>query len=151
MDKIWDRKSFEVGVHWPLWRGWKTEWPRRTDKSRTLKKYIKNARFAIMSLQTSYCEKKSKSVHHNKRSTCNVYIYKRKNWVRCAFDQVPLHCMCHLRNITLLHSHIVCQKHTFSCRTPITRYLIFGLPHSWIVALNWVYSEPYSYIAAQAP
>ena len=34
MDKIWDRKSFEVGGHWPLWR----EWPRRTDKSRTLKK-----------------------------------------------------------------------------------------------------------------
>jgi len=23
MDKIWDRKSFEVGCHWPLWRGWK--------------------------------------------------------------------------------------------------------------------------------
>jgi len=23
MDKIWDRKSFEVGVHWPLWRWWK--------------------------------------------------------------------------------------------------------------------------------
>ena len=22
MDKIWDRKSFEVGCHWPLWRGW---------------------------------------------------------------------------------------------------------------------------------
>ena len=37
MDKIWDRKSFEVGGHWPLWRGWKNEWPRRTDKSRTLK------------------------------------------------------------------------------------------------------------------
>ena len=26
-----------VGGHWPLWQGWKTEWPRRTDKSRTLK------------------------------------------------------------------------------------------------------------------
>jgi len=38
MDKIWDRKSFEVGGLWPLWRGWKNEWPRRTDKSRTLKK-----------------------------------------------------------------------------------------------------------------
>ena len=38
MDKIWDRKSFEVGSHWPLWRGWKNEWPRRTDKSRLLKK-----------------------------------------------------------------------------------------------------------------
>jgi len=21
MDKIWDRKFFEVGGHWPLWRG----------------------------------------------------------------------------------------------------------------------------------
>ena len=23
MDNIWDRKSFKVGGHWPLWRGWK--------------------------------------------------------------------------------------------------------------------------------
>ena len=23
MDKIWDRKSFEVIGHWLLWRGWK--------------------------------------------------------------------------------------------------------------------------------
>jgi len=23
MDKIWNRKSFEVGGHCPLWRGWK--------------------------------------------------------------------------------------------------------------------------------
>ena len=23
MDNIWDRKSFEVGGHWPLWRGLK--------------------------------------------------------------------------------------------------------------------------------
>ena len=23
MNKIWDRKSFEVGGHWQLWRGWK--------------------------------------------------------------------------------------------------------------------------------
>ena len=36
MDTIWDRKSFEVGGHWPLWRDEKTELPRRTDKSRTL-------------------------------------------------------------------------------------------------------------------
>jgi len=32
MDKIWDRKSFEVGGHWPLWRGWKNEWPCRNVK-----------------------------------------------------------------------------------------------------------------------
>jgi len=23
MDKIWYRKSFEVGSHWLLWQGWK--------------------------------------------------------------------------------------------------------------------------------
>ena len=23
MDNIWDKKSFEIGGHWPLWRGWK--------------------------------------------------------------------------------------------------------------------------------
>jgi len=48
MDKIWYRnpsKSEFIGRcgvdektndHAPLWRGWKNEWPRRTDKSRTL-------------------------------------------------------------------------------------------------------------------
>jgi len=36
MDTIWERKSFEVGDHSPLWRGWKNEWLRRTDKSQTL-------------------------------------------------------------------------------------------------------------------
>ena len=41
MYKIWDRKSFEVGGHWPLWWDEKTERPRRTDKSGTLKKVYK--------------------------------------------------------------------------------------------------------------
>jgi len=41
MDKIWDRKSFKIGGHWPLWRDEKTEWPSRTNKSWTLKKIIK--------------------------------------------------------------------------------------------------------------
>jgi len=36
MNKIWYRNPFEVGGHWTLWRWWKNEWPRRTDKSRTL-------------------------------------------------------------------------------------------------------------------
>jgi len=38
MDKIWYGNSFEVRGHLPLWRGLKTEWLRRTDKSRRLKK-----------------------------------------------------------------------------------------------------------------
>ena len=44
MDKIWDRKSFEVGCHWPLWREWKTRMTTQNrQKNRTLKrKYIFN-------------------------------------------------------------------------------------------------------------
>ena len=37
MDNIWDRK---VGGHWPLWRGWKTEWHAEPTKSQKLKKII---------------------------------------------------------------------------------------------------------------
>ena len=40
MDKIWDRKSFKVGGHWPLWWGWKNEWPRRTLKKEIIKKPV---------------------------------------------------------------------------------------------------------------
>ena len=41
MDKIWDRKSVEVGGHGRCGGDEKTKWPRRTDKSPTLKKKIK--------------------------------------------------------------------------------------------------------------
>ena len=44
MDKIWDRKSFKVGGHWPLWRGWKNEWPSRTDKIRMLIFFLNDMR-----------------------------------------------------------------------------------------------------------
>jgi len=33
MDKIWERNPLKLEI--PLWRGWKNEWPHRTDKSRT--------------------------------------------------------------------------------------------------------------------
>jgi len=39
MDKIWDRKSFEVGGHWPLWQVWMTT----QNRQKTLKKTPKNA------------------------------------------------------------------------------------------------------------
>jgi len=42
MDKIWDRKSFEVGSHWPLWRGWKKLNDHAEPTSRKLKIIIKN-------------------------------------------------------------------------------------------------------------
>ena len=42
MDKIWDRKSFKVGGHWPLWRGWKKPMTTQIDKSPTTKKINNN-------------------------------------------------------------------------------------------------------------
>jgi len=39
MDKIWDRKSFEVGGHWPLWRGWKPP-NDRADRQKSNAKYF---------------------------------------------------------------------------------------------------------------
>ena len=39
MDKIWDRKFFKVGGHWPLWRGMKKPNDHaEPTKSRTIKK-----------------------------------------------------------------------------------------------------------------
>ena len=49
MDKIRDRKTLEVGGHWPLWRGWKK---RMTTQNR----------------QKSNVEKREKNVKINRRS-----------------------------------------------------------------------------------
>ena len=43
MDKLWDRKSFEVGGHWRLWRGWEkrmtTQNRQKSNAKKTLKKH----------------------------------------------------------------------------------------------------------------
>jgi len=38
MDKIWDRKSFELRGHWPLWRGWKNRQKSNDKKINIFKK-----------------------------------------------------------------------------------------------------------------
>ena len=48
MDKIWDRKSFKVGGHWPLWRGWKNRMTTQNrQKSRTLIKKRKEKKSCL--------------------------------------------------------------------------------------------------------
>ena len=42
MDKIWDRKAFEVGGHWPLWRRWKTRMTMQNRQKSNDKKREKN-------------------------------------------------------------------------------------------------------------
>ena len=59
MDKIWDRKSFKVGGHWPLWRGWKkTNDHAEPTKSRKLEKTQKthtlNIVFSVLILTTLF-------------------------------------------------------------------------------------------------
>jgi len=47
MDKIWYRNPSKSEVIGRCCGDEKTEWPRRTDKSRTLKKYIKKIGFHL--------------------------------------------------------------------------------------------------------
>ena len=49
MDKIWDRKSFEVGGHWPLWRGSKNRMTKQNrQKSNAKKTTTKNKQRHIL-------------------------------------------------------------------------------------------------------
>ena len=41
MDKIWDRKSFEVGGHWPLWWGCKNRMTTQNRQKSNAKKIIR--------------------------------------------------------------------------------------------------------------
>ena len=58
MDKIWDRKSFEVGGHWPLWGGWKK---RMTTQNRQ-KSNAKKEEEEENNYETSYAIYKSLSL-----------------------------------------------------------------------------------------
>ena len=92
MDKIWDRRSFKVGGHWPLWRGWKNEWPRRTDKSWTLKKPKKLfllSRFFGFFLSTLEMTLHDKSLQHcisQIFQECSIYQHQQLLvWFRQLF------------------------------------------------------------------
>ena len=39
MDNIWDRKSFEVGDHWPLWQGWNNRMTTQNQQTSNAKKH----------------------------------------------------------------------------------------------------------------
>ena len=54
MDKIWDRKSFKVGGHLPLWRGWKNRMAMENrqksnaEKNKSLFDIMNNLRYWVM-------------------------------------------------------------------------------------------------------
>ena len=47
MDKIWDRKSFEVGGHWALWRGWKNRMTMQNRQKSNAKKKKKDTHCVV--------------------------------------------------------------------------------------------------------
>ena len=88
MDKIWDRNSFEVGGHWPLWQGWKN---RMTTQNRQ-KPNAKNKLRGKGSRSSLYCVNKLRCcgtiwlVHHlhGERNPMiwrrNYTWYERRDW-----------------------------------------------------------------------
>ena len=86
MDKIWDRKSFEVGGHWPLWRGWKK-------------------RMITQNRQKSNAKKNPKKHNNNNNKNNNisnifVALYRQSSWTV-------------LSSMLLLHPHTAsCMEST---------------------------------------
>ena len=106
MDKIWDRKSFEVGGCWPLWRGWKNKWPRRTDKSWTLKiknkksfLFLKTILILVFILSISWAFD-GHFVRLTNITTLNVTLA----WLTCGPLSVP-HSWSYCSNYHPLHEH----------------------------------------------
>ena len=55
MDKIWDRKSFEVGGHWPLWRGWKNRMTTQNRQKSNTKLFFLKIIDKVNSINTACC------------------------------------------------------------------------------------------------
>ena len=53
MDKILDRKSFEVRGHWPLWRGRKKQMTTQTQQLQILVKWLKVSTCSYAAFTTS--------------------------------------------------------------------------------------------------
>jgi len=62
MDKIWDRKSFEVGSHWPLLRGWKH---RMTTQNRQMSNAKKTFTYLLFIMEALFRREAIKYAHRN--------------------------------------------------------------------------------------
>ena len=58
MDKIWDRKYFEVGGHRPLWRGWKKPGMTTQNRQKSNAKKEKKKDFFVGGSWLAECEDK---------------------------------------------------------------------------------------------
>ena len=85
MDKIWDRKSFEVGGHWPLWQGCKKRMTTQNrQKSKAKKKRKKNGfpDLPTNNGHTNYISVPKRTVNINNKGTkiTEISIYPAYQW-----------------------------------------------------------------------
>ena len=115
MDKIWDRKCFEVGGHWPLWRRWKkrmTTQIRQKSNAKKKKKKKKTVRNTLIVFILSLVEDLVKAISGNKEEIV---------W---QLFQRPINKACKFINIQKRHMRFFFTK--------INRY-----KHFQVYSINW--------------
>ena len=79
MDKIWDRKSFEVGGHWPLWRGWKKRMTMQNRQKSNAKKILKKLQTELYHVS---CVNNQQEEHDKQNFIMGVvYIINKKSTI----------------------------------------------------------------------
>ena len=80
MDTIWHRKSFEVGGHWPLWRGLKNQMTTQNRQKSNAKKknpltvcmFLTTCMYQTSNPHTWLCLKKVVKKLHSQSVTCTL-------------------------------------------------------------------------------
>ena len=93
MDKIWDRKSFEVGGHWPLWRGWKNRMTTQKQQKSNAKKTTTDiwVYFLFLRVQLMFVkvERIFKSVSNSKQDTTLKVSFWNVLAMKCCLCNLP--------------------------------------------------------------
>ena len=99
MDKIWDRKSFEVGGHWPLWRWWKTQMTTQNrQKSNDTKKKL------LDSFHPSIYKTCVRKIHQQSGLAANYIKWTGHSLVDPLLGVITL--QIHYRHYLYTHHHI---------------------------------------------
>ena len=85
MDKIWDKNSFEVGGHWPLWRGWKNRMTMQNRPKSNAKKQQKKTTTSSSSCHRCFITRLLLINHSylTKYKTCSVVRNLLNNSKKC--------------------------------------------------------------------
>ena len=91
MDKVFDRKSFKVGGHWPLWRGWKKRMTTQNRQKLYAKKQQKPSSY-VYSYIKGYIEQYNKEEFHLDSVFISVVLFNVKRLLfRYSFIQFQTH------------------------------------------------------------